>query len=189
MNLFYRRMQSDWASWLAVAFIALLPFGRWSELPLSIFALSLAWLARTPENRALIRQSARFLLPLFLCFWIPMMVSWIDSYDPAKSGVQSLAALRFLAAALAMSLWLQPPSARERVLRWTAYLLLFWAVDGFIQLLFGSFSVSHSSWRCQSHLFAGFFGTQTSRSAASTSRNPAKSSCFSNFQSLLAAPP
>jgi len=72
MMLFMRRLQSDWASWLAVAFIALLPFGRLSELPLSIFAISLALLARSAENRALIRSAASFVLPLFLCFWIPI---------------------------------------------------------------------------------------------------------------------
>ena len=35
-------------------------------------------------------------------------------------------------------LLLHLPSARWRVLRWTAYLLVFWAVDGFVQLVFGS---------------------------------------------------
>ncbi len=137
MTLFLRRLQSDWASWLAVAFIALLPFGRLSELPLSIFAISLALLARSAENRALIRSAASFLLPLFLCFWIPIVISSFDSMDPQKSWVTSLASLRFLAAALAMSLLLNASSARERVLRWTAYLLLFWAADAFIQLFFG----------------------------------------------------
>jgi O-antigen ligase len=137
MKLFIRRFQSDWASWLAVAFIALLPFGRWSELPLSIFAVSLAFLAQSADNRAKIRSASKFVLPLFLCFWIPMILSSLDSMYPAKSWSSSLAALRFLAAALAMSLLLNAPSARERVLRWTAYLLLFWALDAFVQLLFG----------------------------------------------------
>jgi O-antigen ligase len=137
MMLFLRRLQSDWASWLAVAFIALLPFGRLSELPLSIFAISLALLARSAENRALIRSAAPFVLPLFLCFWIPIVLSSFDSMDPQKSWVTSIAALRFLAAALAMSLLLSSSSARERVLRWTAFLLLFWAVDAFFQLFVG----------------------------------------------------
>jgi len=137
MTLLLRRLQSEWASWLAVAFIALLPFGRLSELPLSIFAVSLAFLAKSAENRTRIRAAASFVLPLFLCFWIPIILSSLDSMDPQKSWVQSLASLRFLAAALAMSLLLNAASARERVLRWTAYLLLFWAVDAFVQLLFG----------------------------------------------------
>jgi len=137
MKLLVRRLQSDWASWLAVAFIALLPFSRLAEIPLSIFAISLAFLARSAENRSRIRAAAAFAVPLFLCFWVPMVLSSFDSMYPGKSWTTSLAALRYLAAALAMAVLLNPPSARERVLRWTAWLLLFWAVDAFIQLLFG----------------------------------------------------
>ena len=78
------------------------------------------------------------MVPLFLCYWIPMVLSSVDSMDPQKSWLQSFAALRYLAAALAMSVLLSSPSNRERVLRWTAWLLLFWAVDGFVQLFLGS---------------------------------------------------
>lgn len=137
MKLLIRRLQSDWASWLAVAFIALLPFARLAEIPLSIFAISLAFLARSPENRVRIGAAAGFILPLFLCYWIPLLLSSLDSMYPAKSWTSSIAALRYLAAALAMAVLLNPPSARERVLRWTAWLLLFWAFDAFVQLLFG----------------------------------------------------
>jgi len=137
MKLLFRKFQLEWASWLAVAFIALLPFGRLVELPLSIFAVALLILAKSAENRARIRSASLFVLPLFLCFWIPMVLSSFDSIYPPKSWSSSIAALRFLAAALAMTLLLNTASARERVLRWTAYLLLFWAADAFIQLFFG----------------------------------------------------
>jgi O-antigen ligase len=137
MRLIIRRLQYDWGSWLAVAFIALLPFRRLSEIPLSIFAVSLAFLARSAAHRARIGSAARFVLPLFLCLWIPMVLSSFDSVVPQKSWMQSAAALRFLAAALALSVLLQAPSARERVLRWTAWLLLLWACDAFVQLFFG----------------------------------------------------
>lgn len=137
MKLFIRRLQSDWASWLAVAFIALLPFSRLAEIPLSVFAISLAFLARDEAHRSRIRAASRFVLPLFLCYWIPMVLSCFDSFDPQKSWVQSIAALRYLAAALALSVLLAPASGRERLLRWTAWLLLFWAVDAFVQLFFG----------------------------------------------------
>ena len=138
MKLLWRRMQLEWASWLAVLFIALLPFGRWSEIPLSLFAIALPFLLRNEQHRQAIRGAWPFLGLLFLCFWLPMALSSFDSYLPRKSWVQSLAALRFLAAALAMAALLHASSARWRVLRWTAYLLVFWAADGFIQLLFGS---------------------------------------------------
>ena len=37
-----------------------------------------------------------------------------------------------------MAVLLHSSSARWRVLRWTSFLLLFWAADGFVQLLLGS---------------------------------------------------
>jgi len=137
MNLFLRRVQHDWASWLAVSFIALLPFSRLAEVPLSAFALSFFVLLRSAENRVLLRSSARFVLPLFLCYWIPILLSSFDSMDPHRSWENTFAALRFLTAALAMSILLRAPSDRERVLRWTAWLLVFWAFDGFVQLFLG----------------------------------------------------
>ena len=108
-----RRLQTAWPSWLAVSFIALLPFGRLAEIPLSVFALSLIFLWRNPEQKAQVRASAKFVLPLFLCYWVPMVLSSLDSFDPSKSWTQSAAALRFLAAALAMSVWLSPASAHS----------------------------------------------------------------------------
>jgi len=138
MKLLARRLQMEWPSWLAVAFIALLPFGRLAEIPLSLFALSLPLVLRSAAHRARLREVLPFLLGLFLCFWLPMILSSIDSMEPQKSWSQSLAALRFLAAACSMAVLLSPPSARWRVLRWTAFLLLFWAIDGFVQLLLGT---------------------------------------------------
>ncbi len=138
MKLFMRRLTSEWPSWAAVLFIALLPFGRLSEIPLSLFALSLPFLLRSPAHRQTMRQALPLVLPLFLCFWLPMMISVVDSMVPDKSLSQSLAALRFLAAALSMAALLHAPSSRWRVLRWSAWLLLFWAFDGFVQLLFGA---------------------------------------------------
>jgi O-antigen ligase len=137
MILLMRRFQNEWACWLAVTFVALLPFRRLAEIPLAIFAIALVFLLRSAESRKRIRSSAAFLLPLFLCYWVPIVLSSLDSMDPKTSWIHSFAALRYLAAALAISVLLNAASARERLLRWTAYLLLFWALDGFVQLFFG----------------------------------------------------
>ena len=138
MMLLARRLQTEWPSWLAVAFIALLPFGRLAEIPLSLFALALPFVAISAANRARLKAVAPMLIALFLCFWLPMLLSSIDSMAPQKSWGQTLAALRFLAAACSMAVLLSRPSARWRVLRWSAFLLLFWAIDGFVQLLLGA---------------------------------------------------
>lgn len=138
MNLIITRLRAEWPGWLMVLFFALLPFGRFAELPLAIFALSFPFLWRSPEHRPRIRQAASVLVPLFLCFWLPMVLSSFDSYLPEKSSLRSLAALRYLAAAISIAVLLKARSFRWRVLRWTSFLLVFWAVDGFIQLFFGS---------------------------------------------------
>lgn len=132
------RLKLEWPAWLLLAFFALLPFGRMAELPLSLFALGLPLLLRKPEHRARARQVSMFLVPLFLCFWLPMVLSSFDSFLPEKSTLRSLAALRYLAAAFSIAILLQQASAQWRVLRWTALLLLFWAVDGFVQLWLGT---------------------------------------------------
>lgn len=137
MMLIIHRLRAEWPCWAAVLFVACLPFGRWSELPLSLFAVALPFLWPASHHRQIIRKAAAWLIPLFLCFWLPMLISSFDSLSPQKSWIQTLAALRFPAAALTMAVLLHPPSARFRVLRWTACLLVFWALDGFVQLLFG----------------------------------------------------
>ncbi len=138
MKLLLKRLQADWPCWLAVSFFALLPFGRLAEIPLSAFALCLPFLARSADHRQRIRQVSMIIIPIFLCFWLPMVASSFDSYMPQKSWTSSVAALRFLAAALSMAVLLHADSARWRVIRWTSYLLVFWAADGFVQLIFGS---------------------------------------------------
>lgn len=138
MKLLVRRLATEWPSWFAVLFIALLPFGRLSEVPLSLFALSFFFLLRNARHRHDMARAAHFLVPLFACFWLPMVISSFDSMLPDKSWSQSMAALRFLTAGLAMAALLHTPSLRWRVLRWTSFLLVFWAVDGFVQLLLGA---------------------------------------------------
>jgi len=138
MNLLVTRLKTEWPGWLVVLFFALLPFGRFAELPLSVFALALPFLWHRPEHRPRIRLAATVLIPLFLCFWLPMVLSSFDSYLPETSSLRSLAALRYLAAAISIAVLLKTRSSRWRVLRWTSFLLVFWAVDGFVQLYFGT---------------------------------------------------
>ena len=138
MKLLFKRLATDWPCWLSVSFFALLPFGRLSEIPLSVFALSLPFLMRSVDHRQRILKVSVIVVPVFLCFWLPMLASSLDSYIPQKSWLSTIAALRFLAAALSMAVLLRADSARWRVIRWTSFLLIFWSVDGFVQLIFGN---------------------------------------------------
>jgi O-antigen ligase len=131
-------MRSEWAVWMAVAFFALLPFRRLAEIPVSVFAFSLIFLASRPENRLLIRSASRFILPLFLCYWLPILFSSFDTAAAWKSWPNAATSIRFLPAALAVAVLLRPPAARNLLLLASTCVLLFWAVDGFVQLAFGS---------------------------------------------------
>lgn len=108
-----------------------------SEFSIFLLAVSLPVLARHPGNRRIIRAAAAFVLPLFLCYWLPQLLSSFDSYDPGKSWVDTAATIRFPAAALAMAVVLQGDESRRLVLRLTTFILLFWAGDAFVQLALG----------------------------------------------------
>ena len=90
MKLMLKRLRNDWPSWLAVSFFALLPFGRLAEIPLSAFALCLPFLARSADHRQRIRRVSIIVVPIFLCFWLPMVASSFDSFMPQKSWGSSL---------------------------------------------------------------------------------------------------
>jgi hypothetical protein len=118
MKILMRRMQMEWPAWLAVAFVALLPFHRSAEVPLSLFAISFFFLLRSTFYRDRLKSLLPLLLPLFLCFWIPILLSSFDSYNPGKSWVSSLSALRFFFAAMSIGVLLHSASLRWLVLRW-----------------------------------------------------------------------
>ncbi len=137
MSALRQSFSQNWPVWLALLFIAVLPLRREMEWPVSIFAITLAFLASKPARRAHIKQAAGFLVPLFLCIWIPMLVSSVDSLDPQKSWLQTVTALRFVCAALAIAVLLRNDESRDLFLRLACWLLLFWAADGYFQLIFG----------------------------------------------------
>ncbi len=136
MKVLIRKFQTEWPAWTAIAFIALLPVNR-SEIPLLVFAFAMPFLWRSPVHGERTKRVFRMLLPLFLAFWIPMFLSSFDSYDPGKSWSTTLVDIRLLMAATAIGVLLHPRRLRGKVLMWSALILLFWAVDGFVQLIFG----------------------------------------------------
>ncbi len=126
-----------WAAVLIAAYPMLLPFSRTAEVPLSMLAITgmvLLW----RQGRAIKHwPSSRALLLVFLCMWLPMVVSSVDAFNPSGSWYHSLVSLRFFFAALAMA-WLSRFSAvRERAMLLISLVLGFWVVDSLIQFIFG----------------------------------------------------
>lgn len=131
------RFRIESPAWLTAFFVAALPFRRYSEFTILVMAIYLPILLRQPEYRNRIKPVAKFLIPVFLCFWIPMLLSCFDSYDSGKSWAHTLVAIRFPMAALCIALLLSKNDLRRRFLQLVAFILLFWAIDGYVQLAFG----------------------------------------------------
>lgn len=137
MKVLIRKLQLEWPAWVAIAYIALLPVRRLAEIPLMVMAIAMPFLWRSQVHGARTREVTRWVAPLFLCFWIPMILSAFDSFDQPRSWSQSLVALRYPMAAISLAVLLHPKSLRWKTMMWAALILVFWAIDGFIQLIFG----------------------------------------------------
>ena len=128
--------QQFWPAWLAASYVLLLPFSRSAHLPIVILTLMAPVLALRYRQR-LSPSTWLALLGLFACFWLPQLMSSIGSLDPDKSWRTSLTAIRFLGTAVSLVILLQPVIQRRRLLQIVSVILLFWAVDGYVQLAFG----------------------------------------------------
>ena len=120
---------------LLLAPLALLPFGAAAELPLLIAAvLGVIALLR---GRLSVDSGWRLATGLFAAYWIPELVSAVDSVAPRKSWTEVAADLRFLP-----WLWFALHALnRERRVRYAllgaAALLAFWCADALLQAATG----------------------------------------------------
>lgn len=114
----------------------LLPFGRASEVPILIAALyALPGLVRAP--RSLLAAPHRLAVLAFLAYWLPELMSAVDSVAPRKSWLEVAADLRYLPFAIFVVDALAVGAVRRQLLWWTALLVLFWVADALAQSLFG----------------------------------------------------
>lgn len=129
------------ASWapvvLAWSFLLLLPFGRSSELPMFIMAVLGGILIWKHGRQATWQGGARTFSLLFLCIWVPIALSVPDSLWFKKSLSTALTFPRIYLAGIYLIWMLREDLARERLLKLSAWLLLFWVVDALIQAAVG----------------------------------------------------
>ena len=126
-----------WAAILIAAYPLLLPFQRSAEIPLSILAITGMIFFWRQFRKIQHWPTSRALLLVFLCMWVPMIISSFSAFDPAGSWYHVLVALRFFFAALAMA-WLSRFTAvRERALLLIALVLGFWVIDSLVQFIAG----------------------------------------------------
>lgn len=122
---------------LAWSFLLLLPFGRSSELPVFIMAILGGILIWRHGKQVVWEGGARTFSLLFLCIWIPMALSVPDSIWFTKSLSTALTYPRIYFAGIYLIWMLHEDRARQRLLKLSAWLLLFWTLDALIQAAVG----------------------------------------------------
>lgn len=126
-----------WPALLIAAYPMLLPFSRSAEIPLSLLAVTGVVLLFKQFQAIRHWPASRALLVLFMCMWLPMVISSMDAFNPSGAWHHTLTAVRFFFAALAMA-WLSRFSAiRNRAMLLISLVLGFWVVDTLIQFAVG----------------------------------------------------
>jgi len=129
---------------LAWSFLLLLPFGRSSELPVFIMAILGGMLIWKQGKLAVWQGGAKTFSLLFLCIWIPVVLSVPDSLWFKKSLSTALTYPRIYLAGIYLIWMLREDLARQRLLKLSAWLLLFWVFDALIQAAVGYDLLGHA---------------------------------------------
>lgn len=122
---------------LAWSFLLLLPFSRSSELPMFIMAILGGVLIWKHGKEATWQGGAKTFSLLFLCIWVPMALSVPDSLWFEKSLSTALTYPRIYLAGIFLIWMLREDIARQRLLKLSAWLLLFWVFDALVQAVAG----------------------------------------------------
>ncbi len=123
-------------SYAFIAVLVLLPFGRSSEAGVLLLLVFGGWLLlhRVPLGR---NDSARLLLALFACWWVPQLISAFDAVAPAKTWPALLVALRLLPMAIVAAWALSDVDWRNRVALVIAAIVAIWTLDALVQGVLG----------------------------------------------------
>ena len=122
---------------LAWSFLLLLPFGRSSELPMLIMAILGGILIWKHGKFVVWEGGARTFSLLSLCIWIPVVLSVPDSLWFTKSLSTALTHPRIYLAGIYLIWVLREDLARDRLLKLSAWLMLFWVFDALVQAVVG----------------------------------------------------
>ena len=117
--------------------LAVLPIGRVVELPVLIMAVAGLYLLFKHWRSWRDNQAFKLFVCVFLLAWIPILVSLVDAVRPQSTGMMSLNHLRFGFGGIFILHVLSTHESQRRFLFLCAWLLLFWLVDGLVQLAIG----------------------------------------------------
>jgi O-antigen ligase len=125
-----------WPMLFVLAVLVLLPLGRSAELPLVLGAVSgLVLLVRRRlrfDDRAI-----RLAFALFVCYWLPALLSGIGAVEPARTWPTVATTLRFLPFAL-FAIWALRDAGRwPSVVAAVGIVVALWAFDAWVQMATG----------------------------------------------------
>ena len=117
--------------------LLVLPIGRVVEVPVMLMAIAGIYLCIRHWRRFTADPACRLFISVFLLAWIPILMSLPDAVRPESTAMMSINHLRFAFSGLFILYALSTPDAHRRFLALCAWLLLFWVVDGIVQLVVG----------------------------------------------------
>lgn len=127
--------QHGW--WLIVAFVFALPLGKGFEVPLTLMAFGgIALLFK--DGRAIWRHhSIRWLLLLFACIWLPLVIALPDAVYFDRAARTAIAFVRFPLVGVFALYALRDESARHKLFIALAVVLSLWIADAVLQAVIG----------------------------------------------------
>ncbi len=133
-----RWLKDNYAWLLIVSCLLLFTTKNKFNLPLLVMAIlgSIQIIRHWPEVRA--NQAMRLMLLLFLCLWIPIVLSVPGAVEMQRAASTAMRYIGFILAGVFIVHSLQNAMVRQRVFQAGVIIILFWCVDGLIQQFFGS---------------------------------------------------
>ncbi len=142
-----------WPLLLVWSCVALLPVGRTVEIPVAVMAVYAGSFWYRGKIKPISGRYRSFTLVFFL-FWVPMMLSVPDAFEPFEALRVTALYPRFFFAGLFIIWAIDSPEKRDLLLKLTCYLLLFWTADAVFQFFAGFNSFGYPLL----HQLTGVFG-------------------------------
>jgi len=130
----------DWqrlAVLLIWACLLVLPIGRVVEVPVMLMAIAGLYLLIRHWQSWRHNPAFKLFAGVFLLAWIPILVSLLDAVRPQSTATISVNHLRFAFSGVFILHVLSSPEGHRRFLSLCGWLLLFWVVDGIVQMAAG----------------------------------------------------
>ena len=130
-------VKSQWALLLVLLAVFLQPFGRTVEIP--VLVMSVLGLCDLVKNRNNIRLSVAFKVfsAIYLCIWLPTLISLPDAINIEKSASTSFGMLRFYLSGIFILARIKSQEQIRLLIAGLAFIALFWASDNVFQALYG----------------------------------------------------